>query len=175
MAWYWVQDQNDPDGRVYASLPASVDLLPLTQAEWDAKETTPYILNGILVAGPGQSLSDAQSMQIADIQSAALLAQVAPLTFTNAANVTTSFPMDASAQMKYLGAYTRYVVHGATLPANFAFYDATGAAVVFTVTDIDNFATAGFGQVEAALEKQASLIAQIEAATTVAAVQAIVW
>lgn len=121
------------------------------------------------------TLSEAKSNQIIIIQNAAITAEISPLSFTTSAKVSTTFPMDSSAQIKYLGAYTRYVVHAQPLPSNFYFYDSNGKSVAFTVSDIDAFATAGFTQVETALAKEASLIAQIEAATTVAAVQAIVW
>lgn len=120
-------------------------------------------------------LATAQAAQVGIIQASALATETSPLHFTTAANVSGYFPMDARAQIKYLGAYTRYVVHAQTLPSSFAFYDSTGTAIAFTVADIDNFATAGFLQVEASLAKESSLISQIASASTVSAVQAVVW
>ncbi len=120
-------------------------------------------------------LSDARSKQAGVIRVSASTAEHTPLAFTNAAGIASTFPMDPHSWTKYLGAYTRYVVHGVALPSNFAFSDTNGRAVAMTVADIDAFFGAGTLQIETALTTMETLLSQIEAATTVTAVQSITW
>lgn len=128
--------------------------------------------NGSIVAKP-PTLAEARQAQIAQINDDAQSAINTPITFTNAAGTQATFPM--TAQVKYLAAYTRYVVHGKSLPSGFAFLDVNGKSVPMTVADIDNMAALVFDQVEAAETKLGTLITQIESAATVSAVQAIAW
>lgn len=132
------------------------------------------VVNGALV----ESLPAAKATQSGIIAAACSAAESAPLSFTNASGTAGVFPMDSSKLAKYLGAYAKYVAKGVPFPnsaTTYNFYTVTGQPVGMTVTDIDNFFNAVESQVDAALAKQATLLADIAAATTVSAVQSIVW
>lgn len=160
--WLSAQDQEN----------AVAQGLPLPDPSWTVATQTEIDA----VASPQTAtLAGAQAYQIGIIQAAAVMAEQADLSFTTAGGTTANFGMGADQQRKYLGAYTRYVVHAVALPSGFSFIDTGGEAVAFTESDIDSFSTAGFDQVETALNKAASLISQINAATTIEDVQAITW
>lgn len=141
----------------------------LTSAPTDLQPYTPPTPTA------AELLAQSQLAQIAAIQAACEQTENAPLAFTNAAGTATTYPMDAGSRQKYLGAYTKYVVHGQALPSPFSFMDVNGNLVAFTVADIDSFSNPAFTQEQDAVNKLGSLIAQVKAATTVADVQAITW
>lgn len=124
-------------------------------------------------------LENYRASQSALIASSAQAAQEAPLSFTNAAGISGLYSMDSHSWTKYLAEWTEYVGLKEPLPNNngttATFYTAMGAPVEFTLADIVNFYKLGKAQVKAALAKQATLLAQIQAATTTAAVRSIVW
>ncbi len=135
-----------------------------------------YTWNGSgYVAPPPPTLAEAQAAQGMLIQNAAAVSETAAQSFTTSAGVASTYPMDPGSWIKYLGSYTHYVVYAQPLPSGFSFYDTSGKAVPFVVADIKAFFSAGLSQIETALAKQASLLAQIEAAVTVAEVNAVVW
>ena len=144
--------------------------VPCTQAQ--AQNPTLYqVVGGQIV----ESLTAAQSAQIALLQSSAQKAEQAPLTYTTSGGVTATFLMTPHQWTKFMGAYTKYVVKGDTFPSGYSFFDQNGKPVPVTVADISGIFDAGMAQIEGAMSKLSSLVAQVEAATTVSAVQAIVW
>ena len=74
-----------------------------------------------------------------------------------------------------MGAYLKYVVKGDALPSGYAFFEQNGKSVAVTVADISGIFDAGMAQIEGAMSKLSSLVAQVEAATTVSDVQAVNW
>ena len=131
-------------------------------------------VNGQIV----ESLAAAKSVQSGIVVAACLSAESAPLAFTNAAGTASTFPMDSGKLAKYLSIYTKYYVKGLPFPnssTTYNFYDVNGKAVGMTLTDIENFFNAVEAQVDGALAKQETLLADIASATTVTAVQAIIW
>jgi len=86
----------------------------------------------------------------------------------------TTFWTDSDSQFKVLGAAWGYGKAGA-VPDGFAWWDATGTAVPMTLAQIEGLAQATLAEVEAAFVKRKSLLVAIAAATTIAAVQAVVW
>ena len=144
--------------------------VPCTQAQ--AQNPSLYqVVGGQIV----ESLTAAQSAQIALLQSSAQKAEQAPLTYTTSGGVTATFLMTPHQWTKFMGAYTKYVVKGDTFPSGYSFFDQNGKPVPVTVADISGIFDAGMAQIEGAMSKLSSLVAQVEAATTVSDVQAVNW
>ena len=144
--------------------------VPCTQAQ--AQNPSLYqVVNGQII----ESLQAAQSAQIALLQSSAQKAEQAPLTYTTSGGVTATFLMTPHQWTKFMGAYTKYVVKGDTFPSGYSFFDQNGKPVPVTVADISGIFDAGMAQIEGAMSKLSSLVAQVEAATTVSDVQAVNW
>ena len=159
-----------PDG----TLPPGA--VPCPQAV--AQNFSQYVPNGsggYTEAPSSVLLAQAQSAQIAILQSSAQKAEQAPLTYTTSGGVTATFLMTPHQWTKFMGAYLKYVVKGDALPSGYAFFDQNGKSVAVTVADISGIFDAGMAQIDGAMVKLAGLIAQVNAATTVADVQAIVW
>ena len=143
---------------------------PCTEAQ--AQNPTAYqVVNGKIV----ESLTAAQTAQIALLQSAFQKAEQAPVSLTLASGVTTSFGMTPHDWTKIVGLYSKYVVKGDPIPSNYPLPDVNMVLRTVTKTDIDNLFEAGKSQIDGAVVKLASLVAQVQSATTVSAVQAIVW
>ena len=159
-----------PDG----TLPPGA--VPCPQAV--AQNFSQYVPNGsggYTEAPSSVLLAQAQSAQIAILQSSAQKAEQAPLTYTTSGGVTATFLMTPHQWTKFMGAYTKYVVKGDALPSGYSFFDQNGKSVAVTVADISGIFDAGMAQIDGAMVKLAGLVAQVEAATTVADVQAVTW
>ena len=144
--------------------------VPCTQAQ--AQNPSLYqVVNGQII----ESLQAAQSAQIALLQSAFQQAEQAPISITLASGVTTSFGMTPHDWTKIVGLYSKYVAKGIALPSGYQIPDANGTLQAVTVADIENLFNAGETQMTGAITKLASLVGEVKAATTVSAVQAIVW
>ena len=137
----------------------------------DNSTTPPTVVN----APSAILLAQAQSSQIALLQSAFEQAEQAPVSLTLASGVTTSFGMTPHDWTKIVGLYSKYVAKGIALPSGYQIPDANGTLQAVTVTDIENLFNDGETQMTGAITKLASLVDQVKAATTVSAVQAIVW
>ena len=159
--------------------PATATTIPITDAEWRAALSSPYqpvtVVNGVLTIPSGPTLAQAKSRQIALLQSAFEQAEQAPLSLTLASGVTTSFGMTPHDWTKIVGLYSKYVAKGIALPSGYQIPDANGTLQAVTVTDIENLFNGGETQMTGAIAKLASLVGEVESATTVSAVQAIVW
>ena len=163
---------------VDSPLPSGVTAIDITETEWQQALACPYIVkveNGALVIPSGPTLAQAQATQIALIRNAANLAKAAPMSFTNGAGNTSSFPMDPVHQTEYLGAYSAFVLGGETLPSGFGFEDVNSVIIPMAVADIKAFYAQGVAGINAITAKKATLVSQINQATSVSAVQAIVW
>ena len=136
----------------------------------DISTTPPTVVN----APSAVLLAQAQASQIALLQSAFQKAEQAPISLTLASGVTTSFGMNPHDWTKIVGLYSKYVAKGIALPSGYQIPDTNGDLQAVTVTDIENLFNAGETQMTGAITKLASLVAQVQAATTVSAVQAIV-
>ena len=148
--------------------------IPCTEAQ--AQNPTLYqVVGGQIV----ESLTAAQSAQIALLQSSFSQAEQAPVSFTNAAGVAGTFLMTPHAWTKYLGEWTEYVILKSPLPNNSGttatFYTETGSAIEFTLADIEAFYKSGKAQIKSAEATLSAKIAAVKAATTVAEVQSITF
>lgn len=153
--------------------------IPCTEAQ--AKTPSAYLVDisttphTVVDAPTSVLLAQAQASQIALLQSAFQQAEQSPVSVTLASGVTTSFGMMPHDWTKIVGLYSKYVAKGDALPSGYQIPDANGTLQAVTVTDIANLFDAGETQMTGAIAKLASLVAQVQSATTVSAVQAIVW
>ena len=137
----------------------------------DTSTTPPTVVN----APSAVLLAQAQARQIALLQSAFQKAEQAPVSITLASGVTTSFGMSPHDWTKIVGLYSKYVVKGDPVPSGYPLPDVNMILHFVTKADIDNLFEAGKTQIDNAVSKLASLIEAVNTATTVSAVQAIVW
>ena len=163
---------NGMGSHAYVEEPSSYpsNEIPCTEAQ--AKNPMAYqVVNGQIV----ESLPYTKTSQIALLQSAFEQAEQAPVSLTLASGITASFGMSPHDWTKIVGLYSKYVAKGATLPSGYQIPDVHGTLQAVTVTDIENLFNAGETQMTGAIAKLASLVAQVQSATTVSAVQAIVY
>ncbi|MEC5405134.1 DUF4376 domain-containing protein [Paraburkholderia sp. MPAMCS5] len=160
--------------------PAGATVIEITDAQWQTCITNPgwTVSNGALNAPaaltPAQLLSAAQASQSTLIDAAYYVAIQQNVTFKTAAGVTKTFQADADSQTLVMQATQGYQIAGAT-PAGFYWKAADNTLVPFTLADLQGLYTTILAQGWAAFQKRTTLKAQIEAATNVAAVQAVVW
>ncbi len=165
----------DADKFNYATPPSGTATLAVTSEEWANQSGAWYVVNGALTQTNPNALPQAQARQIALLQSAFRQAEQAPVSLTLSSGVTTSFSMTPHDWTKIVGLYSKYVAKGIALPSGYQIPDVNGVLQSVTVTDIENLFDAGETQMTGAIAKLASLVEQIKAATTVSAVQAIVY
>ena len=149
--------------------------------EEQAKNTSQYVVDtstsppSVVNAPSAILLAQAQASQIALLQSAFEQAEQAPVSLTLASGVTTTFSMIPHDWTKIVGLFAKYVAKGDAVPSGYSLPDANMVLRVVTATDIDNLFESGKTQIDGAVAKLASLVGEVQAATTVSAVQAIVW
>lgn len=125
-------------------------------------------------ATDAEMLSTAQTAQKAVIDDAYAAAVQANVTFKTAAGVTETFEADATSQTYLMQTTQGYALAGAT-PSGFYWVAADNTQVAFTLADLQGLYQAILAHGWAAFQKRQALKASIDAATTVAAVQAIIW
>ena len=163
---------NGIGSHAYVEQPSSYpsNEIPCTEAQ--AKTPMAYqVVNGQIV----ESLTYAKTSQIALLQSAFQKAEQAPVSVTLASGVTTSFGMTPHDWSKIIGLYSKYVAKGVALPSGYQIPDVNGVLQSVTVADIENLFNAGETQMTGAIAKLSSLVGEVQAATTVSTVQAIVY
>jgi len=172
LGWY------DTGEFTYSSLPATTDLLELTQAQWESRASTPFVDNGTLVPPPAptsaQLLTQAQSAQIATLYAAYQQAIQSPVSYTSKGGVTKEYQADAGSLAKLTQTLLAF---GATqaVPSGFYWVSLDNTRVPFTYADLQGLAQVFGEQGEAAFQHFQTLKDEVRAATTVAAVQAITW
>ncbi|WP_416052742.1 DUF4376 domain-containing protein [Cupriavidus basilensis] len=143
-------------------------VIKITDAEWQACLCTSghTVVGGALV-GPtaAQLLSQAQSAQCSALNMAYNTAIQKPVSYMG-----TTFQADSGSQ----DTLTKSLVPGA-VPAGFFWLDANNAHVAMTFPQLQGLAMAMLAQGQAAFAKLQVYKTAVRAATTVAAVQAIVW
>ena len=163
---------NGMGSHAYVEEPSSYpsNEIPCTEAQ--AKNPMAYqVVNGQIV----ESLPYTKTSQIALLQSAFEQAEQAPVSLTLASGITASFGMSPHDWTKIVGLFAKYVAKGDAVPSGYSLPDANMVLRVVTATDIDDLFEAGKTQIDGAVAKLASLVGEVQAATTVSAVQAIVW
>jgi hypothetical protein len=131
------------------------------------------VTNGVLAQvppSPAELLASAQTIQSATIESSyqdAIYNQ--PISYMD-----TTFWTDQNSQSMLMGAVVGFQMDGG-VPAGFSWWDSTSTAIPMTLAQLQGLYQAILGRFNACFVKRKTLLAQIEAATTVAAVEAIVW
>ncbi|WP_164707925.1 DUF4376 domain-containing protein [Paraburkholderia phosphatilytica] len=139
------------------------------QGEIDATD-----LRYLAFSNPSATVPGAKAAQIAALNSAYQAAITAPVSYTTAAGTTATFNQDATAKSNLQNAMLASEKAG-TWPLNL-WLSAGGEAVTpFTYADLQGLAAAMEAVDAPDYTQLLSLVAQVNAATTVAAVQAVVW
>lgn len=86
----------------------------------------------------------------------------------------TTFWTDADSQTLLLGASSAMTLAGA-VPSGFAWWDTTSTPVPMTLAELQGLFQAVVAMINVNFIKKKTLLAQITAATTIAAVQAVIW
>jgi len=123
---------------------------------------------------PAPGLADAQAAQAATIDVAYSAAVTADIAFTTAAGVTALFQADPGSQQVLSVSLQGYERAG-SVPDGFFWKAADNTKVLFTLSDLGTLDKAMLDRGWVAFQKRTTLKAEIAAATTVAAVQAIAW
>ena len=163
---------NGYGSHAYGEEPSSLPSGEIVCSQAQAQTPMAYqLVNGQIV----ESLAYAKTSQIAILQSAFQQAEQAPVSLTLASGVTTAFGMTPHDWTKIVGLYSKYVAKGAALPAGYQIPSTSGVLQAVTVVDIENLFDAGETQMTGAISKLSSLASEVTSATTVSAVQSIVW
>ena len=124
-----------------------------------------------------EPLADAQSAQVAILQAAYHAAVNAPVTFQNAAGVTSTYPAGDTVLLNgqtAKQALSDVITAGSTAWTLGYWIDTAGVSQIFTYADLQALAGAMEAVEVAAFQDIETKAAQVQAATTVAAVQLIV-
>jgi hypothetical protein len=156
-------------------VPAGVTALAITDAEWQTCLADPgyTVAGGALVAPaaptPAQLLAEAQTSQMAVLQSAYQSAAAQPVAY-----MSTTFDADSSAAQNVQASLAALTPVGST-PAGFYWVDAANNHVPMTLGQVQGLAQAIYAQALSAFQKLQTLKALVRSATTVSAVQAVTW
>lgn len=171
VGFYDIKDSPAPDGAL---------TIDITDAQWQTCLEQPgqwCVDNGMLAAVTQSAdavLASAQAAQVLLVNAAYAVAVQQPVTFKTASGVSAQFDADSSSQTILMQATQGYVLANA-VPTDFYWVAADNTRVPFTLVDLQGLYQAMLAQGWAAFQKRQELKADIAAATTVAAVQAIVW
>jgi hypothetical protein len=160
--------------------PSGANVIEITDAQWQmcisAQGWT--VANGALVVPvpptAAQLLAAAQAAQDAAIDGAYVSAVQQSVTLKTAAGVSETFQADANSQTILMQAVQGYQIAGGT-PSGFYWKATDNTQVPFTLADLQGLYTTILAQGWAAFQKRTTLKAQIAAATSVSAAQAVTW
>jgi len=127
---------------------------------------------------PPPTLAQAQAAQIALLQSAYQTAMNAPVTFTNAAGVTSTYPSGNTLLingMKARDMLAEVIAAGSSAWTLGKWLDTNNVAQTFTFADLQGLAAAMEAAITIDWTDLVSKIAEVNAATTVAEVQAVTF
>jgi hypothetical protein len=159
----------------YPSLPTAADLLEITPAQWENRFNTPFVSGGTLVGyTPAQLLAQAQATQIATLYAAYQQAIQQPVSYTSKGGVTKTYQAD-SGSIANLQAMLLAFGATQTVPSGFYWVSADNTQVPFVYADMQGLAQIIGTQGATAFQHLQTQKAAVRAATTVTAVQAIVW
>ena len=167
IGWY------DTDLLNYPSLPPATDLLELSDAQWSARNETPFVDGNILVGySAAQLLAQAQTAQIAILTAARNAAMLAPVSYKTAAGTTALFATTPEAT-----GYLQGVIDAgsAAWTANLWLSNAGTPITPFTFADVQGLAAAIEAVETPEYQELLKLIGEVMAATTVSASQGVTW
>jgi len=120
------------------------------------------------------TLQEAQAQQINSLWQAYQTATQAPVSYTSKGGVTKTYQADPQSVANLTQMLLAFQAAAAT-PSGFYWVAADNTQVPFTYADMQGLAAAFGAQGAAAFQRLRALKAEIKAATTVSAVQAITW
>jgi hypothetical protein len=158
-------------------LPSGVTAIEITEAQWQECLTTPgyTVVNGVLT-GPtaAQLLAQAQQAQLTTLTAAYQAAIAQPVSYTSKGGITKTYQADPQSLSNLQNTLLGLQTAGAT-PSGFYWVAADNAQVPFIYADLQGLAAALLAPGWAAFQKLQTLKAEVNTATTVSAVQAVVW
>lgn len=160
--------------------PSSASVIEVADQATMLQTMTPgwKVVNGALIAPPApttaQLLSQAQTTQIAMLKQSYGAAIQQPVSYTSKGGVTKTYQADQRSVSNLQAALAAFGAAGAT-PSGFYWVSADNTQVPFVLADLQGLAQAFMAQGWAAFQKLQALKAEVMAATTASAVQAIVW
>ena len=164
--------------------PQGASVLDITDAQWQTCLSNPgwTVVNGALVAPPAptaaQLLAQAQAAQIATLQASYKIAINAPVSFRNAAGVTSTYPAGNSIALNGATAMqnlSNAIIAGPAAWTLGRWLDTSNVAQTFVYADLQGLAAAMEAQETLDWQDLVAKVAEVQAATTVAAVQAIAF
>lgn len=162
--------------------PSSVTVIEITDAEWQSAISSPYqpitVVNGVLTIPTGPTLDQAKASQIALLKAYYQDAINAPVTFTNAAGVTSTYPSWDTVLVtgqKAKNLLAEIISAGSSAWTLGKWLDTKDVAQIFTFSDLQGLAGAMEAAITVDYTDLVSKIAQVNAAQTVAEVQAVTW
>lgn len=162
---------------VDSPVPHGAAVIEITDDEWQRCLATPgyAVTNGALSAPSAAFLlTQAQSSQV-DVLAQAYAAAIAqPVSYTTKAGVAKTYQADPGSVSNLQNTLLGLQAAQAT-PTGFYWVAADNTQVPFTYADLQALAAAMLAQGWAAFQKLQTLKAQVAAATTVTAVQAVTW
>jgi hypothetical protein len=159
---------NPPIGLSLLEVPDQATMLQTCEPGW-------AVINGTLTAPTAAKLlAQAQQAQIATLAMAYQAAIVQPASYTSKGGVTKTYQADPGSLSNLQNTLLGLQAAGAT-PSGFYWVAADNTQVPFTYADLQGLAAALLAQGWAAFQKLQTLKSEVNAATTVSAVQAVVW
>lgn len=164
----------------YGPVAASSAILGVTATQWANQSGDWWVVNGALTQTDpnaptvAQLLAQAQTAQIVTLTQAYKSAIQQPVSYTSKGGITKTYQADppsvSNLQNTLLGLQSV-----AATPSGFYWMSADNTQVPFTFADLQGVAAALLAQGWAAFQKLQNLKTEVLAATSVSAVQAIVW
>ena len=163
-------------------LPPGVKAIPITDAEWQEAISSPYqpvtVVGGVLSIPSGPSLAQAQATQIALLKNGYRSAINAPVTFKNAAGVTSTYPSGNTVLtngMKASALLAQVIAAGSSAWTLGKWLDTNNVAQTFTFADLQGLSAAMEAAITIDWSDLILKIDEVNQATSVSAVKAIVW
>jgi hypothetical protein len=159
------------------SVPTGVSYIEVSNADYADWVNLSYS-NGAIVPTPGptaaQQLAAAQTAQVAILTAAYQSATQQPVIYTSKGGVTKTYQAD-SGSIANLQAMLFAFQSTAAVPTGFYWVASDNTQVPFTYADMQGLAQAIGTPAAAAFQQLQTLKAQVNAATTAVAVQAVAW
>lgn len=164
----------------YASPPSTAKTIAVTPDEWANQSGEWWVVNGALTqTNPNaptaaQLLAQAQASQIATLRQSYGAAIQQAVSYTSKGGVTKTYQADPQSVANLTQMLLALQAAAAT-PSGFYWVSLDNTQVPFTYADMQGLAAAFGAQGAAAFQHLQTLKAEVMAATSVSAVQAIVW
>jgi hypothetical protein len=159
---------NPPTGLFLLEVPDQATMLQTCEPGWS-------VVNGVLTApNAAQLLAQAQQAQLTTLTAAYQSAIAQPVSYTSKGGITKMYQADPQSLSNLQNTLLGLQAAGAT-PSGFYWVAADNTQVSFAYADLQGLAAAMLAQGWAAFQQLQTLKAHVNAATTVSAVQAVVW